>query len=213
MVKRKLNLNILRVVLEILSLAFVVLLVKNEKLQLWLIIFILGVILSLFAGRIFCSWICPMNTLFRVINFVYGKLKIKRIKPLVILNNKIFRSIFLILLFGSMIIIKVIGFHFNMLLYIILFSVILTLVFQEEFWHRHLCPFGTILSFTSRKSRQALTIHEEGCISCGKCQKVCPPMSIVTLENKKRRNTSNECLLCLQCIDVCPVDVCQIEKK
>ena len=213
MAKKILNLNILRIVIEILSLLFVVLLVKNDKLQLWLVIFIAGVVISLFAGRLFCGWICPMNTIFRVINFIYGKLKIKRLKTPKILNNKVFRLIFLILLFGSMITIKILGFDFNMLLYIILFSVILTLIFQEEFWHRHLCPFGTILSLTSKKAKLKLSINEDDCIACGKCQKVCPTLSIITLENKKRRNINNECLLCLQCVDACPADVCQITGK
>ncbi len=211
MTGRKINLNVLRLLVEIVALIFVAFLVRNGKLQLWLAVFVIGLIVSIFAGRFFCGWLCPMNTLFRPINFVYSKLKIKRLQTPAFLRSNTFRVIFLILFFGMLISIKIMGFKVNMLLYLIILSVIVTLIYQEEFWHRHLCPFGTILSFTSRKGRQTLFINEEGCISCGKCQKVCPSFSIETLENKKRRNKSNECLLCLQCIDVCPVDVCQMK--
>ncbi|MCK5736503.1 MAG: 4Fe-4S dicluster domain-containing protein, partial [Spirochaetaceae bacterium] len=105
------------------------------------------------------------------------------------------------------------GIKFNVLLYLTGFSVLLTLIFQEVFWHRHLCPFGTILSFTSRKALYSLKINEEGCIECGKCQEVCPSESILTLENGKRKNLSNECLHCVKCINVCPVSVCNYEWK
>ncbi|MDD4082643.1 MAG: 4Fe-4S dicluster domain-containing protein [Sphaerochaetaceae bacterium] len=53
-----------------------------------------------------------------------------------------------------------------------------------------------------------MEINENDCISCGKCQKVCPTNSIITLENKKRQNVKNECLLCGRCVDVCPKSVC-----
>lgn len=210
--KQKGNLNGLRVVIEVAALFLVVLLVKNHKLQMWLIVFIAGVILSIFAGRFFCGWICPMNTMFRLIDIVYKKLKIKRLETPVFMNNKITRMVFLILFITSMVVIKVLGLKLNILLFIILFSIAVTLVFQEELWHRHICPFGTILSLTSLKSKIRLAIDTSGCITCGKCQKVCPSGSIITLENNKRQNIANECLLCLQCIDTCPEDVCKIIK-
>lgn len=202
------KISIARIIVETAALILVVLLTKNDKLQLFFILFLAGVVVSLFAGRLFCGWICPMNTIFRVINALYKKLKIKRINPPVFLTNKIVRILFLLLFIASLLVTKISGVHINMLLYIILFSVLVTLFIKEEFWHRNLCPFGTILSFTSRKAGRSLKIDEETCISCGKCQKVCPSQSISTLENTKRRNQPNECLLCLQCSDACPEDIC-----
>ncbi len=201
-----------RIIVETAALILVVLLTKNDKLQLFFILFLAGIAVSLFAGRFFCGWICPMNTLFRVIDVVYKKLKIKRINPPKFLANKIVRLLFLLLFIASLVFIKVKGLHINMLLYVIMFSVLVTLFFKEEFWHRNLCPFGTILSFTSRRAGRSLRIDEELCISCGKCQKVCPSQSIGTLENNKRRNQPNECLLCFQCSDACPTDICNYDR-
>jgi len=210
--KSKSTLSIIRIVIELAALALVVILTKNNKLQMWFIIFLAGVLVSLFAGRLFCGWVCPMNTIFRFIDFIYGKLKINRFNAPAILKNNTVRIAFLLLFIASMVFVKMTGIHLNLLLYIILFSVLITLFINEEFWHRYLCPFGTILSFTSRKSGKSLKIDEENCISCGKCQKVCPSLSISTLENTKRRNQANECLLCFQCVDVCPKDVCKYSR-
>ena len=201
--------TILRVVSEIAAAALFLILLKNQKLQLWIIIFGITALLSFFWGRFYCSWICPMNTAFRGINWIYGKLKISRLKTPRFLRNNILRTVLLILFVASMIVIKKMNLKLNILLYITLFAILITLFFVEEFWHRRLCPFGTILSLTSRKSRLTMNIDEQTCTACGKCQKVCPTSSIVTLENKKRRNTSHECLLCGKCIEACPTSVCR----
>ncbi len=203
----------MRVISEITAAALFLILLKNQKLQLWIIIFGITALLSFFWGRFYCSWICPMNTAFQGINRIYGKLKISRLKTPKFLQNNILRIVMLILFVASMIVIKKMNLKLNILLYITLFAILITLLFEEEFWHRRLCPFGTILSFTSRKSRLTMNIDEQTCVACGKCQKVCPTSSIVTLENKKRRNTSHECLLCGKCIEACPTSVCRFVMK
>jgi ferredoxin-type protein NapH len=213
MAQKRRRLNLLRIITEVIALVLVIVLTANHKLQIWLLLFALGVITSLFAGRLFCGWICPMNTIFRAINLIYGKLKIKRFTAPRFLKNSIVRYGFLALFVISMIVVKAAGLHIDMLLYIILFSVILTLSVNEEFWHRYACPFGTVLHISARRSRFGLHIDENACISCGKCQKVCPSLSIETAENKKRRNLNHECLLCTQCQDVCPTDACQLINK
>jgi polyferredoxin len=175
----------------------------------WIVLFGAAAVLSIFFGRFYCSWICPMNTSFRLIGWIYKKLKIKRFKTPGFLKNNVFRIILLVLFIASMVIMKRMKVKVDMILYITVFAIFLTLIFEENMWHRRLCPFGTILSITSRKARYHLEINEEDCISCGKCQSVCPSDSIITLENKKRRNMNHECLLCGKCIDVCPKSVCE----
>ncbi len=212
MLKKIFNLNTLRIVIELLALSLAILLVKNHKLQLWLGIFAVGVIISIFFGRLYCGWICPMNTLFRGINFIYRKLKISRLKTPKLLQNNVLRILLLVLFVASMVIIRILNLKINTLLFIILFSVLITLIFEEEFWHRRLCPFGTILSFTSQKARLKIEIQQENCIACGKCQQVCPSSSIITQTNGKRKNIAHECLLCNQCVNVCPTSVCKLTK-
>ncbi len=212
MIKNK-TLNILKWVTGLISIGIFVFLLMQHKLQLWIVVFGISAILSVLLGRFYCSWICPMHTAFKVIDKVYRKLGIKRLKAPAILSNRFLRIAVLVVFIVSMVLLKRLGIHLNVLLYMTVFSILLTLIFQEAFWHRQLCPFGTILSFTSRKALYTMKINEEGCIGGGKCQRVCPTGSIITLDNKKRRNTSNECLLCGNCIDVCPESVCNFEWK
>lgn len=207
MSKRNSILNVVMLIVEFLALIVFIILLKNSKLQMWLGIFVVGVIISLFAGRFYCGWLCQMHTIFKPINKLYAKLKIPRLKTPKFLQNDIIRILFVVLFIASMVLTKVLNLKVNILLFITIFSVIVILIFEEEFWHRKICPFGTILSITSKKSKLAIKIDEDNCISCGKCQKICPTSSIITLENKKRRNIKAECLLCRECIDVCPVSV------
>lgn len=204
--------NVLRVIIEVISLVIFTVLTVNHKLQLWLGFFLIGTLLSIVIGRYYCGWICPMNTLFRPINWLYKKFKIKRLKSPEFLSKNWFRYTLLILFVVSMVATKVLHIKINILLYIVILSVIETLFIEEKFWHRYVCPFGTILSLTSRKSKILMKIDEDNCISCGICQKNCPSGSIETKENKKRYNIKNECLMCYQCIKPCPSNVCKIGK-
>jgi polyferredoxin len=149
-----------------------------------------------------------MNSAFKVIDWIYRKLGLSRLKVPRFLDNRVVRIAFLLLFIASMVLNMKLGLKLNILLYLILFSVLLTLLFEEVFWHRRLCPFGTILSLSSRKAPFALRIDQDACIKCGKCQGVCPSSSIETLGNGKRTNIGHECLLCGNCIDVCPPSVC-----
>ena len=212
MAKKRVSRDLLRIITEVLSLAVIVILFMNGKLQIWFGIFAVGVVVSLFAGRFFCGWVCPMGTLFRPIGWIYKKLGIKRFKTPGFFKNSWVRGLFLFLFVVAMVLTKVLHIRVNVLLYLIAFSVILTLFFSEDFWHQHLCPFGTILSISSGFSKKGIHIDKNICISCGKCQKVCPSQSIITLESKKRVNIAKECILCYKCQDVCPAKTCNYEK-
>lgn len=211
MAKKQISKDVLRIITEVLSLVIIIILFRNGKLQIWFGIFAVGVIVSFFAGRFYCGWICPMGTLFRPIGWIYKKLGIKRIKTPGFFKKPWVRIVFLLLFVAVMILTKVLQIRVNFLLYMIAFSVALTLFFSEDMWHHHMCPFGTILSISSRFSKKGITIDETACIACGKCQKVCPSQSIVTLESKKRANIAKECLVCYKCQDVCPANTCNYE--
>ncbi|MBN2657131.1 MAG: 4Fe-4S binding protein [Spirochaetales bacterium] len=202
--------NIVRWIWEIAALILFFGLTVAGKLQLWFAIFMLGVLISVFAGRFYCGWICPMNTIFRPLSWFYGKLKIKRLKSPKFLSGNGFRYFILILFLALMIFVRILHVKMNILLYLTMLSVLVSLVFEEAFWHRKICPFGTILSLTSRKAKVAMNIDESGCIGCGACQKKCPSDSIITKEDGKRYNLKHECLMCYQCIDACPTKVCEI---
>jgi len=193
----------LRVIVEIVFLALFLFLLKNKDLQRWFLIFGIGLLGALFLGRVYCGWVCPMETLFRPINWLYSKLRIKRLKTPAVFKNNIFRWAILVLFVMLMVAVKAFTIRINPLLYITAFSVLVTLVFEEEFWHRYICPFGTLLSIFSRNPLFGMRVEKTSCVSCGICQRVCP-VSAIEKEADGMKIDTSECLVCLKCKEKCP---------
>jgi len=90
-----------------------------------------------------------MNTLFRPIGWLYGKLGIKRIAVPRFAKFPLVRFFFLALFFAMVITTKRMGLELPHLAIIVAVSVLVTLLFEEALWHNHICPYGTILHLTS----------------------------------------------------------------
>ncbi len=71
---------------------------------------------------------------------------------------------------------------------------------RKRFWCRNLCALGGLLALTSRFSLLQRKVSDE-CNQCGLCQKQCKMGAIPS--NPKNIITS-ECILCLNCDDICP---------
>lgn len=78
--------------------------------------------------------------------------------------------------------------------------VVLSLVVQN-FWCRYLCPYGALLNLFAFFSPLTLARNQATCISCKKCDQVCPNGLKISTEDKV---TSPECTLCQTCIKACP---------
>lgn len=199
--------TILRILVQLAFLGLFTFLIMHRKLQLWMPVFGAGVLLSLIFSRFYCGWMCPMGTLFQPIDWIYGKLGIKRFKTPKFFKKKFIRYLILLLMAASLVISFKLKVRSNILIYVTALSVLVTLFFEESFWHHHVCPYGTLLNLSSRPAPLSVKIDEENCTPCELCQKVCPADSIDILSSKKRHITKNECLTCFKCQEVCPVDV------
>jgi len=195
----------LRIVTQLVFLALFALLFAKGRIQLWLAVFGSGALLSLVFSRFYCGWICPMNTLFRPVAWLYGKLGIKRIKTPGFLKHPALRYAFVALFVGSMLVTKKMGIELPLLAIVTGIAVFVTLFFEEALWHNHVCPYGTILNISSRKAVKSEKIDEAACISCGKCRKVCPVNCIdIVADTKKMRIRTPDCLTCHACEAECP---------
>ncbi len=204
--------TLLQLALEVSVLALLVAGFITHRLQLWMPVFAAGVILSLFAGRLFCGWVCPMHTIFRGLDWVCSRLHIRRLKTPPLLAKRWVRMVALLLFLAGIAVIQVTAPRVNPLILLIGISVTVTLFFEESFWHAQLCPFGTILSFTSRKAPLGMRIEEGSCIACGRCDTVCPSGAVVKNPDATRSIVRHECLLCYRCADVCPPAVCTVRR-
>ena len=90
--------------------------------------------------------------------------------------------------------------------FIALIVVIVGSIYIPRMWCRYFCPLGAGLNLIGRFSFTKLKreTHEgsaDKCISCGKCDRVCP-MGIKVTEYETV--TSLDCINCNKCVNACP---------
>ncbi|MBP8083608.1 MAG: 4Fe-4S binding protein [Spirochaetes bacterium] len=93
-----------------------------------------------------------------------------------------------------------VGILYSAIGFIFFITVTALAFFRGRFFCYALCPSGALFSLISKFSLFRMRIDETKCVSCGKCESVCPSNAISTNQIK------SECVLCLNCIDTCSKD-------
>lgn len=195
--------------LQILFLALFLILLAKGKIQLWMVIFLGSALAGLFLGRFYCGWICPMNTVMRFETWLKNKFRIKSLSMPKWLARPWFRGMILIGFLALAVFAQVSKRSLPVLPALFFLGVGLTLFFPEQLWHRHLCPYGTILSLPGRLSQKKMTIDANACVNCGACAKVCPTATISKPDGGKYQIQPAECLVCRKCVEVCRFNAIQ----
>ncbi|MCK9444489.1 MAG: 4Fe-4S binding protein [Tissierellaceae bacterium] len=196
-----------RKIVQLLTLVLFAVLIVIGKIQLWMAIFGVSLLLSTYFGRFYCGYICPINTAMELIDDNAEKKKRKRNQVPKVFKNPIIRYAILILFLGAMVIVFKTGKKLPVLPILFGSGIIITIFYKPEFWHRYLCPYGALLSIFSRLNKKTYMIHNESCIKCGKCVDICPSDAIAWDDKKAYPIIiKNECLQCGKCIEVCPTD-------
>ncbi len=78
--------------------------------------------------------------------------------------------------------------------------------FKERFFCSY-CPMSALMSLLKKIGFIGLKKNNKRCTSCGICARVCP-MDIreVYLEEREENVLTQDCMLCLKCIEYCPED-------
>lgn len=188
----------------VLLLLFIVLIIMGKP-QLWMGLFILGILSSFIFGRLYCGWACAINTVLMGVTRLKKKMKIKDTSIPEWLKNPITRYSSLGLFLVTFIFTLRTGIKLPVLPVVILSGIVLTFRYPEELWHRYLCPYGTIIHNTSKTSKKGVKIDSDLCNNCGLCARVCPAVAV-----EKRETSHNilkeDCLVCMECIRKCPQD-------
>lgn len=191
-----------------------------------LLIFGAVVVVSFLFKRSFCSWVCPFGWLSENLANLGRKLFRRNFAPPRWLDWPLRAIKYLLLAFF----VDIIFFHmdlaglgafldspfnqiadirlFQFFLYlsttaIVVLAVLIVLsIFIRNFWCRYLCPYGALAALAGLISPMRIRRDVPSCIECGKCAKACPSRLPV---NKLISVRSDECSLCLECVEACPV--------
>ncbi|NTW27451.1 MAG: 4Fe-4S binding protein [Candidatus Moranbacteria bacterium] len=178
------------------------------------------ILLTLFFGRVFCSFLCPLGAVQEWLRALGKKLGIKKDLELPASIDKYARYLkYLILMAiiyfsyktGDLIFRGYDPFNALMHLgeefdekvagYSILGVLLFASIFSKNWWCRYFCPLGAALGIIKKLSPFRIKRNESSCISCGKCDIVCPAK--LNVSSVKEVNSA-DCISCLGCVKNCP---------
>jgi ferredoxin-type protein NapH len=176
---------------------------------------------ALFGGRLFCSWVCPINMVTDLANWLRRVLHLDAIERKVWLSRNVrywIIALVLILSFFNGVaafefVSPIAMFHrgavfgmgmgFAAILSIFLFD----LFAVKNGWCGHICPLGGFYSLTSKYSLFRVKHDHDKCTLCLKCKDVCPEKQVLHMIGKSSVSVlDGECVNCLRCIEVCDDD-------
>lgn len=192
-----------------------------------LILYILLFFIALFAGRIWCGWLCPMGAWQEFWSPVIKRPVTAGWRDLVKYG---FTVLLLIAIVSSFIVagsIKGIDIFYGTVggisissldvlqVVMMIFITILVIAFitgKRGFCHV-VCPIAGIMiagRFLANRvgwSALRLSVQNDACTSCRTCQKECP-MGLAVPEMVRNNQMENpDCILCARCADTCPEGV------
>jgi polyferredoxin len=198
-----------------------------------MIVFFLLFLSGLFFGRAWCGWVCPAGGLAEICMSVNAKPV--AVKKLRIIRYSVFTVWFAVLVAGFILAGGIRGIdplhltervvsidepaRYIVYYMVLLIFFILTIAVGRRGACHTICwmsPFLTAGMWLGRKlhlPQMRIRADADTCIDCRLCNKKCP-MSIDVNEQVKGGSVrSLDCILCGECVDVCPEGVLSYRKK
>jgi len=179
----------------------------------------------LVGGRVYCSWVCPVNMITDAAAWLRRKLGIRE-KSHISRSTRYWMlglTLILPLLVGGIVwelvnpvslmyrgILFGIGTAWAALVGIFLFD----LLVSNDGWCGRICPVGAFYSLLGTKSPlRIVAVRREQCNDCMDCFVICPEVQVIKPALKGEEQgigpviMASECTNCGRCIDVCEKDV------
>lgn len=200
--------------IRVLFFALFIFLLLNGKMMLWLALYAVSLLVALLFGRVYCGYVCPMNTLMIPTEWLSKKLKLQTVNSPKWLSSGKFAWFALV---GSVAIMllaqKLLDKNISILLIWLVVSALITLRYKPAVFHNLICPFGPLQKVFGRFAKVSEKVNKESCIGCKLCEKVCPSEAIeVKSTDKKAEIKTSICLQCTNCQQICPKDAIHYSK-
>lgn len=179
---------------------------------------VIPLLIALFLGRVFCSWICPVSFLLehfdRVRRLLSGKSYLKN--SLLIAKRWLWFTLMIELVVSLMLgaplfvflsppgligreIMMAVFFQKLAIEGVLIILIILLELLTRRFFCRSFCPLGGLLAFVGRKRSLRVHVLADDCNACGGCARACP----MGLQPSAGEGLSAYCWNCGECVDVC----------
>ncbi len=180
---------------------------------------------GIFGGRLYCSWVCPINPITDLAAWLRRRLGVEKgwtVKPKARLYVLVAILIFSALT-GNIIwelVNPITTLHRGLLfglswgkmsaVAIFLFD----LIVAKNGWCGHLCPVGAFYGLLNTKALIRVSAYQrDACDDCMDCYAVCPEMHVISPALKGNKTgagpliLNRDCTSCGRCIDVCSEQV------
>ncbi len=189
------------------------------------ILMIIGFLLSILFGPVFCGWVCPLGTVqewFAALGRkLFGKKRYNHFIPARI--DRVLRYLrYLVLAWvvymtatsGTLVFASIDPYYalFNFWTsevavggLIVLGVTLLASLFVERPWCKYACPYGAVLGLFNLVRVFGIRRQESTCTLCGACDRNCPMNINVSSKSVVR---DHQCISCLECTSEarCPVN-------
>ena len=182
---------------------------------------VIALFYGIVGGRAFCSWVCPVNLVTDLANWLRRKLGISAVQKRVYMSRSIRYwvlglSLLLSVVMGvaafelispiSMVhrgLVFGMGLGFGAIIVIFLFD----LFVHEHGWCGYICPLGGFYSLVGKFSLIRVRHDANKCTACMKCKDVCPEKEVLHMVAKSSESVlMGACTNCGRCIEVCEDD-------
>ncbi len=192
---------------------------------------IVAVFYFLVGGRVYCSWVCPINIVTDAAAWLRTKLGIKG-------GTQITRktrfwvlgfTLILALITGSIawelinpvsMVFRGLTFGMGFAWVVVLAVFLLDFAVSRRAWCGSLCPVGAFYSLLGTQSVVRINAYQrEQCDDCMDCFLVCPEQQVIknplngAPKGFSSMISSSQCTNCGRCIDVCTEDVFRFETR
>ncbi len=179
------------------------------------------VVYGLVRGRAFCGWVCPMNLVCELVDWLRKRLKIevretpipRQVKLWAALGVLVLSAILCVPVFE---VFSPIGFISKGLIFggmagLVCFLAIIAveLFWGHRVWCRSLCPLGGFYEVLGKVGQVNIRIDHDACIHCGMCKKAClcdPAILEPAVDGDDPIVRAGDCMICGKCVDACPAD-------